>query len=236
MEHCPTCNLQYNWNNNYNHELTNTHLSAKNQYYCRQGKTILNLADKRFQLQSNENKNSKRMWYCDVCKKDIKINNKSSHIKFAAHIENEVISRINILLTDKTYTYLNPDFEKVDNLNRRAIDDCTKHCHRFKYKCEFVVKLNHATHGTTNYFTLINGFKNQYEELNEVSELGHQINEFEEGESGYIFDSIKKLKIKMFKYHDIRASSYCKLPESFCNSKSVVNIQNNDNYCVPWKI
>ena len=169
------------------------------------------------------------MWYCEVCKKDININTKSSHIKSAAHIENEVISRINNNLTCKTYTYINPDFE-------RAIDDCTKYFNRFKYKCEFVVKFNHATHGTTNYFTITKKFKNQYEELNEANELGRQLDEFEQGENGYIFDNIKKLTVKMFKYHDIRASSYCKLPKSFCNSKSIVNIQNNDNYCFLWSI
>ena len=36
MEHCPTCNLQYKRNNKDNHELTNTHLAANNQYYCQQ--------------------------------------------------------------------------------------------------------------------------------------------------------------------------------------------------------
>ena len=40
----------------------------------------------------------------------------------------------------------------------------------------------------------------------------------------------------MFKYHDIRAYIYCKLPKSFCKSKSIVNIQNNDNYCFLWSI
>ena len=35
----------------------------------------------------------------------------------------------------------------------------------------------------------------------------------------------------MFRYHDIRASSYCNLPKSFCSSKSIVNIRNDDNYC-----
>ena len=40
----------------------------------------------------------------------------------------------------------------------------------------------------------------------------------------------------MFRYHDIRASSYCKLPKSFCKSSSIVNIQNNDNYCFLWSI
>ena len=98
------------------------------------------------------------------------------------------------------------------------------------------MKFNHASHGTTNYFTITNNFKNQYEELNEANELSHKIDEFEEGESGYIFDSIKKLTVKMFKYYDIRASSYFKLPKPFCNSKSIVNIQNNDNYCFLWSI
>ena len=36
MEHCPTCKLQYKRNNKYNHDLTNTHLAANNQYYCQQ--------------------------------------------------------------------------------------------------------------------------------------------------------------------------------------------------------
>ena len=170
MEHCPTCNLQYKRNNKYNHELTNAHLAANNQYYCQQCKRILNLADKRLHLQSDDHKNSKRMWYCDICKKDININTKSSHIKSATHIENEVISRINNNLTDRTYTYINPDFAKVDDLVKRAIDDCTKYFHRFKYKCVFVVKFNHATHGTTNFFTITNMFKNQYEEINEANE------------------------------------------------------------------
>ena len=69
------------------------------------------------------------MWYCEACKKDININTKSSQIKSAEHIENEVISKINDNLTDKTYTYINPDFEQVDNLVKKANDDCTKYFH-----------------------------------------------------------------------------------------------------------
>ena len=175
MEHCPTCNLQYKRNNKYN----NTHLAANNQYYCQQCRKVINLADKGLHLQSNEHKNSKRMWYCELCKKDININTKSSHIKSALYIENEIISSINNNLTDRTYTYNNPDFEKVDNLVQRAIDDCTKYFHRLKYKCIFVVKFNHASHGTTNYFTITNNFKSQYEKLNEANELNHQIDEFD---------------------------------------------------------
>ena len=42
-------------------------------------------------------------------------------------------------------------------------------------------------------------FKNQYEEINESNELSDQIDEFEQGESGYIFDSLKKITVKKFK-------------------------------------
>ena len=132
MEHCPTCNLQFKRNNKHNHELTNTDLAANNQYYCQQCKRLISPADKRFQLQSNEHKNSKRIMYCEACKKEININTKSSHIKSAAHIEKEVFSRINNNLTDKTYTYINPDFEQVDYLIKSAIDECTQQFHRFK--------------------------------------------------------------------------------------------------------
>ena len=144
MERCPACKLQNKRKNKYNHELTDTHLAANYQYYCKQCKSLISLADKRSHLQSNEHKN-RRMWFCEVCKKDININTKSSHMKCRSHIENENF-RINKNLTDKIHTYINPDFEQVDNL---VIDDCKQHFHRFKNKCGFVVKFNHATHRTT---------------------------------------------------------------------------------------
>ena len=38
----------------------------------------------------------------------------------------------------------------------------------------------------------------------------------------------------MSNYHDKKAFSYCKLPQRFCNSKSIVNIQIDDRYCFLW--
>ena len=40
----------------------------------------------------------------------------------------------------------------------------------------------------------------------------------------------------MFRYHDIGASSYFKLPKPFCSSTSLLNIQNDNNYCFLWSI
>ena len=42
-------------------------------HISQQCKKILNLVEKGFHLQANEHKNIKRMWFCEVCKKDIKI-------------------------------------------------------------------------------------------------------------------------------------------------------------------
>ena len=49
-----------------------------------------------------------------------------------------------------------------------------------------------------------------------------------------MFDSKKNLTVWLFKYHDIRASNYCKQPKSFRGSKSIVNLQNDDNNFLLW--
>ena len=100
-------------------------------------------------------------------KKDINGNTKSSQIKPRSHKENETIYRLNNNRTDKTYTHFNPDFEQVDELVERTIDDCRQHFRRYKYKYVFVVNLSHATHGTTNYCSITDRFENQYERINE---------------------------------------------------------------------
>ena len=40
----------------------------------------------------------------------------------------------------------------------------------------------------------------------------------------------------MFRYHVKRASSYWKIPKRICNSKSIVNIQNDDDFRLLWLI
>ena len=57
-------------------------------------------------------------------------------------------------LLDETYTYLNLEFEQVDELLRRTIDDCTQCFHRFKYICALVVKFIKGSHNTTSYLEL----------------------------------------------------------------------------------
>ena len=126
METCPTCNLQYQRENKSNHALTITVLAAISQYFSRKcKKKIINLADKSCHLQSDEHK-IKKSWYFEVSYRDKNIIPKFSTNKSTTHEEKEVISRINNNLTDKTYTNVNPEFNQVDGLIKRATDGCGK--------------------------------------------------------------------------------------------------------------
>ena len=66
-------------------------------------------------------------------------------------------------------------------------------------------------------------FKNQHEQVGEAIEINQH--EFDQGKSGYVFDILKKLTLKIFRYHVIRASSCCKLRNPFCNPESIISIQ-----------
>ena len=112
--------------------------------------------------------------------------------------------------------------------------DCVQETHRFKYKSVFVMNFINETHDTTMYFRLSIIFKNQHGEMKESIEISKQIVEMEKGESGYTFASITKSTMKMFRQHDRRASSFCKLPNPICKSKSIKSIQTTDNYSFPW--
>ena len=60
--------------------------------------------------------------------------------------------------------------------------------------------------------------------------------EFEGNGSGLISDGLQKMVINVYKVHDIQASSYIPLPKKYHDSKSILNIQNNDNYCFLYSV
>ena len=92
-------------------------------------------------------------------------------------------------------------------------------------KYDFVANLTHKTHGTASSFTLSNQSKNQFENIKDANEVGNQIEDVSDLKSGCRFEINTKLTTKIFKYSDIRASGYCKLPNPFSNSITIVNIQ-----------
>ncbi|CAG2243460.1 unnamed protein product [Mytilus edulis] len=60
------------------------------------------------------------------------------------------------------------------------------------------------------------------------------VDKFQERGSGFVFDGIKSVKVKLYKYEYQRASSY--IPLQF-KSSNIINVQNkNDNKCFLWSI
>lgn len=60
--------------------------------------------------------------------------------------------------------------------------------------------------------------------------------EFELAESGWTIDCINHLEININKYNPLRAGTYLELPKVIKNTKSCLNIRNNDNHCFLWCI
>jgi hypothetical protein len=65
-----------------------------------------------------------------------------------------------------------------------------------------------------------------------------KLEEFQERDSGYALLEILQLKINMNNYNPISVgiSTYVDLPKFIKNTKSVINIQNNDHYCFLWSV
>ena len=54
--------------------------------------------------------------------------------------------------------------------------------------------------------------------------------------SGFVFQEIEEVILEIYKVNDIQASSWVELPGKYKDSKSIINIKNNDQYCFLWCI
>ena len=54
--------------------------------------------------------------------------------------------------------------------------------------------------------------------------------------SGFVFQEIEEVILEINKVNDIQASSWVELPGKYKDSKSIIKIKNNDQYCFSWCI
>ncbi|XP_048479424.1 uncharacterized protein LOC119694216 [Plutella xylostella] len=73
-----------------------------------------------------------------------------------------------------------------------------------------------------------------YENLTET--FIQKLSEFEHCESGWTFSKISHLEINVNKYSPFKGGCYISLPSVVVNTKSCLNIKNNDDYCFLWSI
>lgn len=72
--------------------------------------------------------------------------------------------------------------------------------------------------------------------MNIIENLKGKLIEFEHCESGWSYLAISHLEVNINKYCPMRGGTYIPLPSCIKNTKSCINIQNNDNHCFLWSI
>ena len=124
--------------------------------------------------------------------------------------------------------------EKDININSKSSDvKSTAHLkkfHRFEKKSEYKVKFVRREDGEEKaFFTMTKSCRSLSELFEKQSQLDRRIQEYEQEESGFSFDSIIGLAMKIFRNHAIGVSIHCILTEPNCKSKFVLNSQITDD-------
>jgi hypothetical protein len=68
------------------------------------------------------------------------------------------------------------------------------------------------------------------------ADLMAQIGNFQDKQSGWVFDSIKFLQINIYKWTQLKGSSYIDLPDIIKNKKACLNVKNTDQKCFLYSV
>lgn len=79
-------------------------------------------------------------------------------------------------------------------------------------------------------FTVNSDIHELYKE--HVLKINSRMEDFQEKDSGWAKTHIFRLEMNVNKYKPIKGSSHIALPKSLASKKAIVNVKNNDEYCV----
>lgn len=197
---------------------------------------------------------------CEYCQIEIPINEYRFHLRTNLHKCNCILKseyeNINIIATafknrimsyrlNPSGEYLMPETFLMDSLNDiiKIISDCL-----VKHKC---IKLNLELFAyfmkSTSDERELKSFMTKYEIvyqstdikelfMNAIYTFERKISELEHCESGWSCVLMSHLEININKYSPLRGGSYIDLPSKIKNTKSCINIKNNDNFCFLWSV
>ena len=263
---CNICNASYNKNNEFVHFLSNTHLKYLNQYYCQQCKLKMNLSERENHLNSDFHKSKKVTYFCEDCNSEIALNTKSKHFKSEKHKQSilareqglrdnsksRAIVHENVVnnfqnsseynkLVDQQYSIKFPHSidisEKQQNIEvNQTIQQFLNQVPFFKYKYDIQYFSQYHSPSEDIIPVWFSSKIYHSHEFPDVNELKNLIEEYEGNGSGLVNGGIQKMIINTYKTHDIQASSYIPLPKKYHDSKSIINIKNEDNYCFIYSV
>ena len=121
--------------------------------------------------------------------------------------------------------------DDVEQIVRNEIKKCNYP--RFKYRVLAWIKYGKGEENIDN--CSISDWLYNHEQF-VFNNWQHQIENEELRGSGLEKKYITQIEIEIYKIKEIKASSWIELPPEYKNSKSILNIENNDQYCFIWSI
>ncbi|XP_045777884.1 uncharacterized protein LOC123875870 [Maniola jurtina] len=197
---------------------------------------------------------------CENCHVDIPENRYQYHLRTNLHKSNcllntkynniEVIStafknRIISYKLSPFEEYLTPESFLIDNEKYviKIINNSLKRFQSVKLNFELFVFFYLSKTGekqlksfNTKYSIISKGTDVHELYLKTINTFEKKISEFQHRESGWTCESMSHLEININKYSPFRGGSYIALPNVVKNTKSCINIRNNDNHCFLWSI
>ena len=250
MEYCIICGLDYKKVFKLAHNKSVKHQEKLGQYYCNICNLYMSLSDKNSHLNSHEHKNKNKKVWCEECGKYI--TDKTRHFQGEIYLQNrqqngmqsqrscitDFCNGVNIIMNENTFIKLK--INPTENLENRINELISKrYFPRFKYQLSYLAKFSKIVNGEEEVFKrwiksdLLYNNSTQQEIHNKLMQ---KIDDEQLEGSGFQFQEIEEVILETYKVIDIQASSYIELPGKYKDSKSIINIKNNDQYCFLWCI
>lgn len=211
---------------------------------------------------TQESINNEQIVKCDIC--DIKLtrNKYRYHLKTELHKLNTLIATefdniyiINTALKTRIISYCVKTINKIYSIPEDFLCENEMNIYRLvelnlqKHKClkiQFELFAFYLLPKTNE--KQLKSFNMKYEIIHDISEFKYiyrmktietmkrKLAEFEHSQSGWTFLSISHLEMNINKYSPLRGGTYIKLPPRVGNTKSCINVKNNDEFCFLWSI
>ena len=239
MEYCSICNSDYKKAFKSDHYKSVKHLEKLNQYYCKKCNLYTPLSDKSSHLSSDEHKNKTKQQniWCEDCEKYI--TDKTRHFQSEIHKLKSQIKKPQITITSglivNENTYIK--YKIYDNFEQQIEDILSQKIFpKFKYQVSYLAKFTKQINNIIFRRWVKSDMFYNFDKINIHETLIEKLDDEELEGSGFQFQYIEEAVIDIYKISDIKASSWVELPPNYKNSKSIINIKNEDNLCFLWCI
>ena len=143
---------------------------------------------------------------------------------------------VEIIMNENTYIKLkiNPTSNFEDHINELLSKN---YFPRYKYQLSYLAKFSKIVNGEEVFKRWIKSdltYNNTQQDTHNT--LMQKLDDEQLEGSGFVFQEIEEVILEIYKVNDIQASSYIELPGKYKDSKSNINIKNNDQYCFLWCI